>query len=297
MRHIAIAIALLLTAVPAFAWGEAGHLISNEAATLGLPAEMPHFFHRAYPQLTWLGYEPDRWKGAGEAADADNSPEHFIDYEFVEGLELPRDRYDFLALMETSGRRREKGLKNDETGFVIWRITELSEQLQQQFRQWRTSVPGSSERFFLERSIINTAGLLGHYVADAANPLHTTLNYNGWVTANPNGYAIDCETHGRFESTFVSHAISIADVTSKLAAPVWRKDYFATAIAYIETSNARTERLYQLDKAGAFDIFRRPVSSEGVAFASGQIAAGSSMLRDLWWSAWKNSGEPRRRTR
>ena len=295
MKRLVFLCALLLTTSDAFAWGEAGHLMSNEAATLGLPAEMPHFFHRAYPQLVWLGYDPDRWKGSGDSADADNNPEHFLDYEYLAGLDLPRDRYEYLALMEKSGRLRQKGITNAEAGFVIWRIAELSEQLTGQFRQWRSSLPESSERAFLERSIINTAGILGHYVADAANPHHSTINFNGWVLPNPNGYAVDCGTHSRFESTFVSHAITIGDITPRLAEPKLRTDYFRTAIAQIEESNALTEKLYQLDRDGAFEIFG-PVSTEGVQFAAERLASGSSLLRDLWWSAWKNSEQRRRRS-
>ena len=288
MKKLALLIALLLSTTNAFAWGEAGHLLSNQAATLGLPADMPQFFHRAYPQLVWLGYDPDRWKGSGEASEADNAPEHFIDYEFLAGLELPPDRYKYLELMERSGRLRQKGITNSESGFVIWRIAELTEQLTGQFRQWRSRSLDSSERLFLEHSIINTAGILGHYVSDAANPHHTTLNFNGWVMPNPDNYAIDCGAHSRFESTFVSHAIAIDDITPRLADPRLREDYFQTALAHVQESNARVEQLYQLDRDGAFDIFRA-VSVEGRAFAADRLAAGSSLLRDLWWSAWKNS--------
>jgi hypothetical protein len=34
----------------------------------------------------------------------------------------------------------------------------------------------------------------------------------------------------------------------------------------------------------------------GVEFATDRLAAGASLLRDLWWSAWVNSGKSRRRS-
>ena len=78
---------------------------------------------------------------------------------------------------------------------------------QEASRQWRFSVPGSAERAILERDIVNTAGVLGHYVGDAANPHHATMHYNGWASAeNPNHYATDCGTHSRFEAVFIAHA-------------------------------------------------------------------------------------------
>jgi hypothetical protein len=294
MRRLILALALLVPA-QLHAWGEKGHSIVNEAATLSLPADMPHFFHRSYPDLVWLAYDPDRWKGSGKSNDAANDPDHFLDYEFVAGLELPPDRYEYLALLEKSGRLRQKGIANDTAGFVPWRVAELAERLTGQFRQWRTSTPGSSERRFLEAAIINTAGLLGHFVGDSANPHHATINYNGWVMPNPNGYAYDCETHSRFESRYISHAVDVSDVTPKVAAPVARTDYFTAALDFIRQSNALTEQLYQIDKRGGFDPFR-PVNREAFGFATDRLAAGASMLRDLWWSAWKNSARsPRRR--
>lgn len=294
-RLVLFAFALLVPAAQVSAWGEKGHSIVNEAATLGLPNDMPHFFYRAFPELVWLGYDPDRWRNAGESLDAVNPPDHFLDYEFVAGLDLPPDRYEYLALLESSGRLRQKGITNAKPGFVPWRVTELTEKLASQFRQWRSSRPGSSERQFLERDIINTAGVLGHYVGDSANPHHSTINYNGWVMPNPKGYAFDCGTHSRFESVYVSHAVDTKDVTPKLAAPVLRTNYFGTALDFIKQSNALVEPLYQIDKAGGFDIFR-PVSARAFGFTTDRLAAGASMLRDLWWSAWKNSAKrpPRR---
>lgn len=291
MRRLTIAVGLLALATNAYSWGEAGHLISNEAATLALPTDMPHFFLRHFPELVWLGPEPDRIKGAGPSIDALNPPDHFLDYEFVAGLPLPPDRYKFMALMDSSGRRAHEGITNAEAGFLPWRIAELAERLTNEFRQWRFAAAGTPERRALEDEIIHTAGNLGHFVADAANPDHTTINYNGWVEANPNGYPTDCGAHSRFESQFVSHAVATADVTPKIVAPVLRTDYFATALAFVRESNSHVEQLYRLDKRGAFSLFG-PVSPEGREFASDRLAAGASMLRDIWWSAWKNSEKP-----
>ncbi|HSP13695.1 MAG TPA: nuclease [Thermoanaerobaculia bacterium] len=290
MIRTTFAIALIAVATNAFAWGEAGHLISNEAATLALPADMPQFFLRAFPQLVWLGPQPDRLKGVGPSLEAVNFPDHFLDYELAEGLVLPPDRYQFIQLMESSGRLEHEGITNAEAGFLPWRIAELSEQLTAEFRQWRFAAPGSPERRALEGAIIDTAGMLGHFVADAANPHHTTINYNGWILPNPNRYANDCQIHARFESDFVSRSVTTADVMPKIAAPVLRTDYFTTAIAFIRSSNSHVERLYQLDKAGAFHPIG-PISAEGKTFATDRLAAGASMLRDYWWSAWKRSAE------
>lgn len=296
MKRIAAVLVLSFVPLSSFAWGEAGHRISAEAATFGLPADMPQFFYRAYPELIWLDPDPDRWRGAGPSLDAENPPEHFLDYEYVATLDLPPERDRFIDLLYTSGTLRRYGITNSTAGFLPWRIAELTEQLTTEFRQWRFSTP--SDRRFLERDIIHVAGILGHYATDAANPDHTTINYNGWILPNPSGYPIDCEAHARFETVYVSHVMTTADVVPRLAPPELRGDYFQTALEFIRASNGQVETLYRIDRDGGFDIFR-PVSPEAKAFTAERLAAGASLLRDLWWSAWRNSAERtvRRRAR
>lgn len=296
MKRIVLAISFLLLPLCAFGWGEKGHRISSEAATFGLPNDMPIFFYKSFPELVYLGPDPDRWRGAGVSLDGVNPPDHFLDYEYVAHLDLPPNRYRFLSLMIGSGTLRRHGIAPDTAGFLPWRIAELSEHLTNEFRLWRFSAPRSPERVAIEHEIVFIAGILGHYVADAANPQHTTINYNGWVLPNPNGYATDCETHERFETVFVSHAISLDDVTTRLDPPELRTNFFAAALEFVRASNALVEPLYRIDRDGGFDIFR-PVSPVAKQFTAKRLAAGASLLRDLWWSAWRNSATrpPRRR--
>lgn len=289
MKRAILLLLVCLAAPAAFAWGEKGHYIVNEAATHGLPTDMPGFFLKAFGELTWLGFEPDRWRNAGESLDA-TAPNHFLDYEFVEGLELPEDRYKFIALLYSSDRLRQRGITNWESGFLPWAIAEESQKLLVAFRLWRASAPGSMERAWIERDVIHIAGVLGHYAGDSANPHHATINYNGWIEPNPNNYAIDCGTHSRFESQFVSHAVDVKDVIPLVAAPQVHADFFKTAVAQVEESNALTETLYRLDRDGAFSPFG-PVKKEGLDFAKSRLADGAALLRDLWYSAWVNSAK------
>lgn len=289
MKRTVLVFTLLLSASNVFAWGEKGHYITNEAATYGLPNDMPAFFYRAFPELIYLAYDPDRIRGAGESLDGANPPDHFLDYEFVADIKLSPHRYKFISTLNSSGTLQKHRIYNDTAGFLPWRIAEMTQQLEQEFRLWRSARPGSVEREFIESNIVVIAGVMGHFVGDSANPHHATINFNGWVMPNPNHYAYDCDVHGRFESSFVSHAVDVADVTPRLAAPQLRSnDYFTTALTFIQGSNALVERLYQIDRDGAFDTLR-PVKAEGKNFAADRLAAGASLLRDLWWSAWRNS--------
>lgn len=279
---------LLLSTTPLFAWGEKGHLAVNEAATLDVPSEMPVFFHKAYPQLVYLGYDPDRWRGAGESLEAVNPPEHFLDYEYVADLQLPNDRYKYIEAMVKARVQQRFHVDLSDPGFLPWRAAEMADLLTQQWKLWFASKPDTMERKQIEQNIIHAAGVLGHYIADSANPHHTTVNYNGWVTVpNVNGYPTDCETHFRFESQFVNHAIDVHDVFPKVRPePVLVKDFFAAALALVRESNSLIDRLYQIDRAGGF--VPREGTPEAHAFASDRLATAASTLRDFWWSAYVN---------
>jgi len=295
MKRTAFALFAMLVAAPLFAWGEKGHYMSNEAAAWTLPNDMPAFFNKSMADLVWLGYDPDRWKGSGESIDANNPQDHFIDYEYVAALKLPPDRFAYITLLQRSGTLRRHGIGITTAGFLPWRIAELHDTLTGEFRLWRFSAPGSVERQIIERDIIHIAGVMGHFVADAANPLHDTINFNGWTTENPNHYANDCDVHSRFEQAFVTHAIETKDVVAYVAAkPELHKDPFKAAVDFIKQSNTYVEPLYKIDRDGGFDIFR-PVKPEAKAFAAQRLAAGSTLLRDLWWSAWVTSGMPKPR--
>jgi hypothetical protein len=78
MKRLLTFILAMSLAAPLLAWGEKGHYLSNEAATFGMPNDMPTFFYRSYPELIFLAFDPDRWRGAGESLDAANPPDHFL---------------------------------------------------------------------------------------------------------------------------------------------------------------------------------------------------------------------------
>ncbi len=121
------------------------------------------------------------------------------------------------------------------------------------FREYRHAVRDHKSTEFAERNAIFYAGWLGHYVADGSNPLHTTVNYNGWTTANPNGYTTEKTIHWKMEGEFVAanqkrlqFAALVPDQPTKLDHPF--QDY----LAYLRKSHGYVEQVYQLEKAGGF---------------------------------------------
>jgi hypothetical protein len=270
-------------------WGAHGHQISGRAAALKLPAEMPKFFRRAVDQLSYLNPEPDRWRDRAEA-DLDPAlstgtfPDHFIDLEMVPEAALAApDRYTFAAEMIKAGR------KPAEAGFSPYRMLELFQRLRVEFRLWRAEKDGNKRRW-IEQRIIDDAGILGHYVTDAANPHHTTIHHNGWIGDNPKGYTVVTRERGfhyRFEGEYTQTHMQLPDVLP-LIGPVRVIEQPRQEIwAFIRSSHAKVEELYELDKKEPFGEMTK--SPEHKRFTAARLAAGAQMLRDLWWTAWVTS--------
>ncbi|MEJ8629977.1 hypothetical protein P0F65_09500 [Sphingomonas sp. I4] len=58
---------------------------------------------------------------------------------------------------------------------------------------------------------------LGHYIGDGSQPLHNSVNSDGWRGPNPNGYTRDRSIHGRFESGFVDAiGLTPADIMPRI---------------------------------------------------------------------------------
>jgi hypothetical protein len=272
----------------AFAWGNEGHRIINHLAAANLPADAPQFLRApaAVDEIEYLGPEPDRWRSPAEPElNAVQGPEHFIDLELADAFgPLPPRRFDFEAKVFAAGQRPEK------IGLQPWEATEIWERLKAALREYRRLSAAHQDTRDVEQAAIFYAGWLGHYVGDASQPLHTTVQYNGWTGPNPNGYTTDHKIHWKFEGPFVGANLHAADVQPRMT-PVHQidGDLFADYVAYLRQSSKFVEKVYQLEKVGGFD---GAGSRESRDFTADRLASGASMLRDMIYSAWLHSADP-----
>ena len=286
----------LLTVQPAFGWGSDGHMLINRLAGSALPSDVPAFLRTpaALDALEYYGPEPDHWRSTAEPElKAAQEPEHFIDLEWADLVgPLPRRRYDFIrALAAAQPAHPDIPLTPEKVGLQPYVTSEVYERLQSAFRDYRALVAAKQDTKPSEAEIVFLAGWLGHYVGDGSQPMHTTIQYNGWTGPNPHGYTTEHRIHSLFETTFVHANVKPADVQPLVAAakPVVLKDVFADYLAYLRHSNTLVEQTYQLEKQGAFAGAGTP---QGKAFVDQRLAAGAIELRDMIYTAWIKSAEP-----
>jgi hypothetical protein len=285
----AIALSLLfclLVAPCANGWGEDGHRFINRVAAEKLPEDVPQFLRGAIDRLSFLGPEPDRWRdtrGTSRALANGSAPDHFIDIDDPDFFNaIPTDRYQYADWLRSKGKDASK------VGFLPYALLEGYEKVLVLFRQWRDP-KNAGERQQIEQNIVFYAGVLGHYAADGSQPLHATVNYNGWVTSpNPEGFTSE-PLHGRFESDFVKAQIKPDDFRNLAKTARVLDDPFSEIKKFLLDSYAQVAELYRLDKKTRWDAAN--TNPESKQFVTRRLAAGSQMLTDLWYTAWVKSGE------
>lgn len=268
----------------------------NRLAWQQLPAEMPSFLRQRAvgDEIEYLGPEPDRWRSPMEPELASaQGPEHYLNLELADRLgTLPSRRWEYVRELYAYGAKhpdQAAEMVPEKVGLQPWEATEIEQRMQAAFRTWREENAAHRDTQPTERAIVFYMGWLGHYVADASQPLHTTVHSNVWSGPNPNGYTTEHGIHVQFESQFVDDNIGAEQVAPFLKRPQPLENVFQDYVAYMRESHGHVEQLYQLEKAGGFVGKGTP---ESVRFTEQRMAAGANMLADMWLTAWRNSALP-----
>lgn len=306
---IVLAASLAATTANALAWGSMGHRMVNHVGAATLPASLPAFVRTpaATNEITTLGPEMDVLKGAGQAWDHDDDNGHFLDIGddgTIDGVikldDLPPNMDAYDAALRNVGSSAWKA------GYVPYTILEGWEQVRMDFAYWRVddylathAKTAASRAWFAQQKqlretlTLRDIGVWGHFVADASQPLHITIHFNGWGNyPNPNGFT-EAPIHSFFESRFVNEYATTADVTKlvkpyEAAAPttfISDRAMLDQIGAYLTQSASQVVPLYQIEKAGGF----KDGSPQAVAFVDKQLAHGATEFRNLITLAWQDS--------
>jgi hypothetical protein len=314
VKLFAIIAALGAIAFNAGAWDYEGHRAVNELALASLPKDFGIELTPALKsRIAFLAGEPDRWRNVADLPLKHfNGPDHYFDMEDLKlcGLTpatLPIMRYDFVAdivIARAAHPERFPAIdpaKNaDHTrelaGFLPWAITEYYEKLKSDFGTLKAfkQYGGTPEEIAnAQADCVYVMGVMGHFVGDGSQPLHTTVHFNGWVGENPKAYTTWPMIHswidgGYFEKT---GGIKVETLAAKIQ-PATRignagtpDGMFRAVVAYLVEQNKLVEPLYQMDKARQFSG-EEGRGMEGLPFLNGQLVKAGQMLGNIWLTAW-----------
>jgi hypothetical protein len=149
-----------------------------------------------------------------------------------------------------------------------------------------------------QADVIYVMGVMGHFVGDGSQPLHTTIHFNGWVGDNPHGYTSNHTFHawidgGYFRKTGEPKFEALAGKihpAERLGEPGHPEAVFRAVVAYLVEQNKLVEPLYQLEKEGKLS----GAGEQGLAgrpFLEAQLVKGGQMLGNVWLTAWLESPE------
>ena len=145
------------------AWGYDGHRRINYLASMQLKGPFGQFLKNNSDPLKWYAVAPDYNKDI----DSQEFHRHFIDtdyYDVYPFTKIPRNYEDLVSRYGEDKIRKY--------GIAPWTINETCERIIDLLKKNQ-----------FEKAIYNM-GVVGHYIADLHNPLHTIINYNGQFTGN-----------------------------------------------------------------------------------------------------------------
>ncbi len=265
--------ALVLLLGLALAWGPKGHSLIAGYAVMDLPPDtaVASFFVEHREALLRAANDPDRRKSSlpGEAERHYWSSELFEPWPFSS-----------FPMSEEAAKKRFGADTLERAGTLPWAIAESYWRLVEAFRD------RDPDR------ILHFAGDLAHYLGDAHQPLHTTLDFDGQAWLNGG-------IHALFESTQIEafwdegdapgpyRARLIDERPLALAFAVIREDY--PLVTVLNRALWRAKRLYsELDRRYYRTLWQGIFGET----ARVQIGRASRRLADLYLSAWIRAGRP-----
>jgi hypothetical protein len=259
---------LFCGASSADAWGPTAHRLTIRSAIETLPPEMRGFFEANRQFLIEHANDPDAWM----AKDTFERKRHYIyldKYGVFPYLNLP---HSYQAATQQYFKSR---INRD--GLLPWTVGEYSLKLTNDFKaqNW-------------DQAKLDAA-VLGHYVADADNPLHTTQNYDGQLTQQT-GLADRFEIRliDRFSNFFIlapQDASKIEDPTEYAFQIVLEANTWVNRIVLEDRRAHEGLSSYNED---FLDRFYAQVGS----IAMKKINEAAHDIGSYWYTAWVNAGRP-----
>lgn len=275
---------VLFAVSPAFAWFPQGHSMIAENALAILPDEVPAWFRGGKKLVAHTAQDPDvqKHKSLPMMTEAE-FPRHFFDLELLRDEPIPPTRTEFAALCA------KLNIKPAEVGELPYSIAEWTQRLTISFAEARR-FPKNRE---IRTKTLVYAGILSHYSADAAMPLHTTIHYDGRVGAD--GKSPRSGIHARVDALI--ERVKPRFLRAEKLEP--RGDVWAQTLAQIREAHAQIDATYALEnsfplvesKAEKPDSAAWKASPALEEFTRNRAQNAQRFTANLFLTAWRDSAK------
>ena len=285
---ISLVIILVLLAIPnnptAYSWGFFAHKKINRMAVFTLPQDIMVFYKKHIEYISEHAVDPDRRRNV----TADEAPRHYIDIDHYGPQAFDSVPKFWKAAVQ---KYTEDTLKA--YGIVPWHIDKMVYRLQEAFKNENLDL------------ILHYSADLGHYIADAHVPLHTTENYNGQLT-NQKGI------HGFWESRipelksegydyWTGRAKYIEKPLEKAWATVKASNLAVDSVLKFEaelTAKYSPDKKYSFENRGSTltKVYSLEFTEDYNKMLNGMVERRMReaiiTVGSLWYTAWVNAGKP-----
>lgn len=278
---VLVSVASLCAPSPAHAWGFDGHRLIMERAIALLPPELKPFFEAFKAEMLVRVTDPDVWRNVGWEDD----PNHFLDFGAAEYGEYP-----FTALPRDHDAALEKfgaaTLKRN--GLLPWRVAEMAGNLRRAFASFARQAP------YATSDAVLFAAVVSHYIQDAHQPLHATINYDGQQTGQSG-------VHSRFERDLIERYGSRLRLAPGPLVPITSARDFA--FDALLSSYQQVDAILAADKEAIGsrdvydDVYFEAFFSRVQPILERRLNDSMTATASLIVSAWEAAGRPALRLR
>lgn len=285
LRKLGFTVLIVGIGVISVSWGFLAHRTIHQLAVYELPDAMMPVFYPGMESLVSNATRPDMRRNQ----DSLEATRHFIDFEMFGEQAATKMPMDW-------NRAVKKYTKDSllKYGYVPYHVIYMKDKLVQAFRS------GNRD------SILFYATDLGHYIADAHVPLHTTVNYDGQLTGQKG-------IHSLWESMIPELEIANYDLYSAHKATylkrpdqaIWKALRRAASLVpdmlqkekevskgfteqekfRIQIRRGRESKSYTTAFAKAYAAALAPTINE-------QLRNSADLIADFWYTSWVDAGKP-----
>jgi hypothetical protein len=274
----------LFFATKANAWGFLGHRLINNRAVFALPPQMFGFYKKHIEYVTQHSVDPDsrRYMMAEEAC------RHYMDC----------DRYEKAAPLDTIPHRWHEAIEKytEDTllshGIVPWHCLAMLSRLTKAFEEKNL------------QKILKLSADIGHYIADAHVPLHSSRNYNGQLTGQEGIHAL---WESRIPQLFVDSFDLLTGSAVYLYKPsdfIWgtmgRSFMLVDSVLKLErvATAMHPENKFSFEARGTqtMEVYSVPFCNDYHRMMENMVERRMRQaifsVASFWYTAWVNAGQP-----
>lgn len=282
---------------PARAWGFVAHFIITGAAIDALPPALRGFFAAHEDFVVRHSIDPDMWRWddvdwdtvcaperGPEVLAGDERPRHFLDADAIAPYpfgDIPRDWAKYRELA---------GDEIESWGTAPWTVAAYTSLLSESMSEPEPDL----------HTLLCRGAILAHYVADLAQPLHLTVNYDGQLSGLGG-------IHSRFERHMVEYYEEALRARVRDSAPqaailedpvaaafeMFVDGYPAVhAVLRADLLAQRARPLDVDDRGGDDPAYIRALWEQSGEIAAQRMAYGAEKVASYWTTAWIMAGRP-----